>query len=440
MDVVKYVEETKELIPSDNPKFAVTNLVLDYDNCRGEDLVFVKMHDFEIPEEIKDNPKDIKEFLEHALLESIGFDCVVKGVDVYNGREGDIIHKQLKTDYDENVVHSFDKELAKSIIRELSASKEENVTKWIPLADVIYKNYNNQKVQFALVFGWENGFDPKDVKDYPDTMYKEDEENAWGLCGKIAKIPHNSMMHEYTMDFEMPVTYDGVWDTDTHITSLSDTTLDNYLNWCEREWNLMLKTILAYDYIDISFIKETEKEKENMKELNLELVDKFIDAMAHDHDEICENGMINIELEDWDGLLDELAGVEGELKINELGDAWFNIYANMYEEPEEEDSIKVCLVVNIDAENEDEHDELVKDFLAKSKNAIEDDEFDIRINLDKETADALEEAINQHILADEDLLEIFNEEFTAVKLTSMDKKMKTVGKPTVSNKNIDVNR
>ena len=97
MDVVKYVEETKELIPSENPKFAVTNLVFDYDNYRGEDLVFVKSHDFEIPEKIKDNPKNIKEFLEHALLESIGFDCVIKGVDVYNGREGDIIHKQMRT-------------------------------------------------------------------------------------------------------------------------------------------------------------------------------------------------------------------------------------------------------------------------------------------------------------------------------------------------------
>lgn len=102
MDVVKYVEETKELIPSQNPKFAVTNLVLDYDNYRGLDLVFIQMHDFEIPEEIKDNPKDIKEYLEHALLESIGFDCVVKGFDVYNAKEGDIIHKQLRIDYDKD--------------------------------------------------------------------------------------------------------------------------------------------------------------------------------------------------------------------------------------------------------------------------------------------------------------------------------------------------
>jgi hypothetical protein len=128
--------------------------------------------------------------------------------------------------------------------------------------------------------------------------------------------------------------------------------------------------------------------------------------------------MINILLDDWWGLFNELVekkfvkGVEEKLALDECVDVWYNLYAWMYapQNPDDPDeTAKVRLGFNVDSADKSLHERLCKDIEKKCTNVTRGEDVDFNITLDSDTEQALRLAIIKHI-ADENDLDIINEE------------------------------
>lgn len=64
---------------------------------------------------------------------------------------------------------------------------------------------------WALVFGWEDSYSKVEI----DTPTERGENR---ICGKIAYLPDNSIMSEYSVDWIMPSMQGEVYDTIFHLT------------------------------------------------------------------------------------------------------------------------------------------------------------------------------------------------------------------------------
>ncbi|HAU88200.1 MAG TPA: hypothetical protein DCW90_22815 [Lachnospiraceae bacterium] len=61
---------------------------------------------------------------------------------------------------------------------------------------VWYLNCDSNGKEWAIVFGWQDGYEA-----YPDDKFSDGE---WHLATKLAYQPYNSMMQEYNFDWTMP--------------------------------------------------------------------------------------------------------------------------------------------------------------------------------------------------------------------------------------------
>lgn len=98
---------------------------------------------------------------------------------------------------------------------------------------------DNNKNNWAIVLGWENGFEEN----------KDDEasDGTWHLCAKVAYQPNNSIMQcDYNIDWIMPhdEKSNDIWDTDTTVYLI-----DNHkatLDWLLKQFNLMKETLSCW--------------------------------------------------------------------------------------------------------------------------------------------------------------------------------------------------
>lgn len=107
------------------------------------------------------------------------------------------------------------------LLKEMVDFRELSETKWIVLK-------KEGKKTWALVFGWQDGFDP--AKNPTPFQYEN-----YRICGKLAY--NDSAMKEYDMDWLMPSVPDteDIWDTECSIEGEGD--IANCCSFWEKEWS-----------------------------------------------------------------------------------------------------------------------------------------------------------------------------------------------------------
>lgn len=111
-----------------------------------------------------------------------------------------------------------------NIVKQFAEEKDMSITRAIILDRIGDKTW-------ALVFGWEDGFDKAEI-DTPT------ERGEYRICGKIAYIPDNSVMSEFSVDWIMPSMKGEVWDTDTSII-LEKSIISSLVKYWRDEWKTM---------------------------------------------------------------------------------------------------------------------------------------------------------------------------------------------------------
>jgi hypothetical protein len=112
----------------------------------------------------------------------------------------------------------------KNIIKQFAEDEDMSTTRAIILDNIGDRTW-------ALVFGWEDGFDKAEI----DTPTERGENR---ICGKIAYIPNNSIMSEFSVDWIMPSMKGEVWDTDTSV-RLEDSIISSLVKYWRDEWKTM---------------------------------------------------------------------------------------------------------------------------------------------------------------------------------------------------------
>ena len=107
---------------------------------------------------------------------------------------------------------------------------------------------SDNKYDYELVLGFAGGFEPNEnefVDSYGD-----------GLCMKWARIPKNSVMNEYDIDYEMPYdkVTDDVWDSENSVASYDET---DTVEWLIKDFKEYADQNL---YVDESLKRNSVKE------------------------------------------------------------------------------------------------------------------------------------------------------------------------------------
>ena len=116
----------------------------------------------------------------------------------------------------------------KNIVKQFAEDEDMSTTRAIILDNIGDRTW-------ALVFGWEDGFDKAEI-DTPT------ERGEYRICGKIAYISNNSIMSEFSVDWIMPSMKGEVWDTDTSV-RLENSIISSLVKYWRDEWKTMKQLI-----------------------------------------------------------------------------------------------------------------------------------------------------------------------------------------------------
>lgn len=122
----------------------------------------------------------------------------------------------------------------RDIIKELLRTKDIGITGWHILKQ--FQDENNNKITWALVFAWQDGFDSENGDEYKLDTYR--------ICGKVAYNNGPAMMADYECDWNMPFKEDIYEDYDTECSIEAESDISSAISFWEECWSDIQKNYL----------------------------------------------------------------------------------------------------------------------------------------------------------------------------------------------------